>query len=63
MSRLGTERLGVWLVESMVDVCRDLNIRVVAEGVETQEELDALVKIECELFQGYLFARPTVSIQ
>ena len=50
------------LVESMLDVCRDLKIRVVAEGVETKEELEALVKLNCELFQGYLFARPAISI-
>lgn len=49
------------LVKSMLDVCRDLKIRVVAEGIETKEELDALVKLDCELFQGYLFARPGTS--
>lgn len=49
------------LVESMLDVCRDLKIRVVAEGIETKEELDALSKLGCELFQGYLFARPATA--
>jgi EAL domain-containing protein (putative c-di-GMP-specific phosphodiesterase class I) len=49
-------------LESMLDVCRDLKIRVIAEGVETKEELDALVKLNCELFQGCPFARPAMSI-
>jgi EAL domain-containing protein (putative c-di-GMP-specific phosphodiesterase class I) len=46
------------LVGSMVNLCRDLNIKLVAEGVETLEERDALISLGCDLFQGYFFARP-----
>jgi len=47
------------LVESMIRVCQtDLGIRVVCEGVETQAELDTLVRAGASLLQGYLFARP-----
>lgn len=46
------------LVESMTSLCRDLDIQVVAEGVETVEELDCLRGVGCDLFQGYLLARP-----
>ena len=35
-----------------------LNIRVVAEGVETQEQLNFLKEHGCYEFQGYLFSRP-----
>lgn len=49
-------------VDALLALCRDLKIRVVAEGIETKDELDALVKLDCELFQGYLFARPAMSI-
>jgi EAL domain-containing protein (putative c-di-GMP-specific phosphodiesterase class I) len=31
---------------------------VVAEGIETRGERDALVELECDLMQGYHFARP-----
>ncbi len=46
------------LIETMTRLCRDLGMLVVAEGVETCAERDALIAAGCELFQGYLFARP-----
>jgi hypothetical protein len=39
-------------------LAKDMGILVVAEGVETVEERDALVDLGIDLFQGYLFARP-----
>jgi EAL domain-containing protein (putative c-di-GMP-specific phosphodiesterase class I) len=33
-------------------------LRVIAEGVETQEQLDALRKLECDEVQGYFFSKP-----
>ena len=42
----------------MVGLGRELGILVVAEGVETTRELDALVDVGCDLLQGYLFAKP-----
>jgi EAL domain-containing protein (putative c-di-GMP-specific phosphodiesterase class I)/ActR/RegA family two-component response regulator len=46
------------LVESMTALCKDLAIKVVAEGVETAAERDTLAELGCELQQGFLFARP-----
>jgi EAL domain-containing protein (putative c-di-GMP-specific phosphodiesterase class I)/CheY-like chemotaxis protein len=46
------------LVRVLGDLCRDLGILVVAEGVETPGERDTLVELGCDLLQGYLFARP-----
>jgi EAL domain-containing protein (putative c-di-GMP-specific phosphodiesterase class I) len=46
------------VVSAMVDLCRDMKIELVAEGVENQAELDTLQSLGCELFQGYFFARP-----
>lgn len=46
------------LVRVLGDLCRDLGILVVAEGVETPGERDTLVEQGCDLLQGYLFARP-----
>jgi EAL domain-containing protein (putative c-di-GMP-specific phosphodiesterase class I) len=46
------------LVESMTSLCRDLEIKVVAEGVETRGELETLRAIGCDFFQGYLLAKP-----
>lgn len=46
------------LVRSLIDLCRDLGIEVVAEGIETQAERDTLADLGCDLMQGFLFARP-----
>ncbi|MBW2461351.1 MAG: EAL domain-containing protein [Deltaproteobacteria bacterium] len=46
------------LVHSMADLCRDMGIALVAEGVETEDELRCLVELGCDLFQGYYFGRP-----
>jgi diguanylate cyclase (GGDEF)-like protein len=46
------------LVDAIVQLGQSLNIQVVAEGVETQDELDALCKLGCRLVQGYHLARP-----
>jgi EAL domain-containing protein (putative c-di-GMP-specific phosphodiesterase class I) len=47
------------LVQLLAELCGDLGIFVVAEGVETANERDALVKLGIDLLQGYLFARPS----
>ncbi len=46
------------LIASMTSLCREMGMRVVAEGVEVAEERDAVLAFGCELLQGYLFAKP-----
>ncbi len=46
------------LVESIVGLVRKLNIRTVAEGIESQEQVAFLKSINCDLVQGYVFFRP-----
>lgn len=46
------------LVDSLTSLCRELGMLVIAEGVETAEERDALVELGCDLLQGFYFARP-----
>ncbi|WP_082576900.1 EAL domain-containing protein [Acidovorax sp. Root70] len=46
------------IVQSIISVARHLNLRVVAEGVETRAQADFLVESQCECLQGYLFGRP-----
>jgi EAL domain-containing protein (putative c-di-GMP-specific phosphodiesterase class I) len=48
------------IVKGMVAICAELNIKLLAEGVETAGELDVLRNAGVRLFQGYLFARPLV---
>ena len=49
------------LIASLLSACRDLSSACVAEGVELPAERDALAEIGCDLFQGFLFARPDVA--
>ena len=46
------------LVGSMAGLCREMGLRVVAEGVEIPEERDCMIQFGCDLLQGYLFAKP-----
>jgi EAL domain-containing protein (putative c-di-GMP-specific phosphodiesterase class I) len=46
------------LIGSMVSLCKDLGIGVIAEGIETAAERDVLLELGCDLLQGYYFARP-----
>lgn len=58
VGRLVTDRAARTLVESIVSLARRLGLRTVAEGIETQEQLDILQQLDCDMGQGYLFARP-----
>ena len=46
------------LVRTMISMCTELGMQVVAEGIETAAERDAIVDAGCDLLQGYLFAKP-----
>ena len=46
------------IVQAIVNIAHTLDLRVVAEGVETEGQRDLLVAMGCDELQGYLFARP-----
>lgn len=46
------------IVNSITNIAKTLNIKVVAEGVETHEQLEKLKQTDCDLIQGYLFSKP-----
>jgi EAL domain-containing protein (putative c-di-GMP-specific phosphodiesterase class I) len=46
------------IVEGVVHMCHKLDIKVLAEGIETKAERDFLVASEVNYFQGYLFCKP-----
>ena len=46
------------LIASILSACHDLSCTPIAEGVELPAERDALADLGCDLFQGFLFARP-----
>ena len=49
---------GAVIVTASIRLAHDLGLRVVAEGVETTEQLDRLGELDCDIVQGYLLARP-----
>jgi diguanylate cyclase (GGDEF)-like protein len=51
-----SEDLGI--VEAIITLAHKLNMNVIAEGVETVEQMNYLKTLNCEMSQGYLFAKP-----
>ena len=46
------------IVENIIHMAKQLNIRTVAEGVEEAEQIEHLRKCGCDIIQGYVFSRP-----
>ncbi len=55
---IGNGGESIAIVKAIIDLARALNIAVVAEGVETEEQLKRLVAEGCTEVQGYYFSRP-----
>ncbi|MEG0368700.1 MAG: EAL domain-containing protein [Hungatella sp.] len=52
-----TEKIEI-LLESIISLSRSLHIRTVSEGVETEEQVNLLIRLGCDLVQGYYFSKP-----
>ena len=46
------------ITKTIIAMAKNLNLEVIAEGVETQEQLDLLTQYECNEVQGYFYHRP-----
>lgn len=46
------------MVDTIVTIAHNLSLSVVAEGVETKEQLEQLRKLRCEIIQGYYYSKP-----
>ena len=46
------------LIKGLIGVFHDLGIEVVCEGIETEEQKNALVELHADLIQGYYYAKP-----
>ena len=60
---LGRDTDDTAIVTSTIGLAAAVGVQVVAEGVETDEQRDALLALGCQLGQGYLFARPLPAAQ
>ncbi|WP_410967284.1 EAL domain-containing protein, partial [Salmonella sp. SAL4436] len=47
------------IVRAIVSLAKSLELQVVAEGVETELQSAALLDLDCDLCQGYYYARPS----
>lgn len=56
MVRTGNERLPI--LNSMINMAHSLGLTVTAEGIETPEQANYLIGLECDSLQGYLFSHP-----
>ncbi|MBU0469251.1 MAG: EAL domain-containing protein, partial [Candidatus Omnitrophica bacterium] len=55
---IGGETKNVIIVENLISMAHNLKLKVVAEGVETPEQLQFLMEKKCDELQGYLFSKP-----
>ncbi|MDI3326521.1 EAL domain-containing protein [Pontibacterium granulatum] len=46
------------IIRTIIDMAHNLNLRVVAEGIETEEQHEFVRRYNCDMVQGYLFSRP-----
>jgi PAS domain S-box-containing protein len=61
ISRIDTDPATHEIVRLIVMLAHGLRLKVVAEGVETQAQVDLLKDIGCELAQGYLYSKPVAA--
>lgn len=58
VSRMESDARGWEIVQMMVKLAHHLGLEVIAEGIETSQQLAELRKLGCECGQGYLFSKP-----
>lgn len=59
---LSTQQDALNIIRLITGMAKSLNMKAVAEGVETQEQLESLQALGCDFVQGYLFGKPQPSI-
>ena len=57
ISRIGEEK-GETILKSTIALAKDLGMEIVAEGLESREQIAFLLRHGCRLGQGYYYARP-----
>ena len=58
VTQLVRHRSAIKIVKTIIDLCRNLDLDCVIEGVETRGELNKLIQVRARYVQGYFFARP-----
>jgi EAL domain-containing protein (putative c-di-GMP-specific phosphodiesterase class I) len=58
VNRVGTNGENSEILQTIISLAKNLKMRVVAEGIETESQLAVLRNLGCDFGQGYLFAKP-----
>jgi EAL domain-containing protein (putative c-di-GMP-specific phosphodiesterase class I) len=58
VKELGTGAEASEIVRTILDLARSFNMHVVAEGVETVDQMNSLSALGCDTAQGFLFSKP-----
>jgi len=58
ISSMLTESSSADIVETILDIARRFRLQVIAEGVETEDELSFLNERRCDVVQGYYYSKP-----
>ncbi|MEO9965563.1 MAG: EAL domain-containing protein, partial [Reichenbachiella sp.] len=51
------------IVKSTIQLANSLNMKVIAEGIETREQADMLISLGCHTLQGYYFGKPSPIVE
>lgn len=58
IDRIAYNKMSLSIIKNIISLCRESGISVVAEGVETEDQLEQLRAVGCEYIQGYLLNKP-----
>jgi diguanylate cyclase (GGDEF)-like protein len=63
VTKLPNDKNALAVVTAIIGLAKSLNLKVVAEGIETNEQLACLAQLGCKFGQGYLFSKPVPAIE
>lgn len=63
ISRMAKDESQLKIIEAIIDLTHRLGVGVIAEGVETNSQLEQLKQMECEYGQGYLISKPLNEVE
>ncbi len=58
VNQMGAGKENLEIIKTIVALAKSLNLKIIAEGIETKGQIDELLKLACEFGQGYYFAKP-----
>jgi len=63
VAEIVSDKTSLMIAENIVKLAHDLQLNVVAEGVETTEQLAIIRKMGCDELQGYIFSKPLINTE